>query len=446
MHPDAHPGRPRRGEAAALAAGPGARRRRPTWPLCSRRQPPPGCWSPSTDGSGLRFAHDLFREVLAAELPASARRGLHRDLGAALETARAEGAVVHPAELAAHFLAAASGGDADAGDPAVRYAREAAADATQRLAFEDAVTLLERALALCRPGPSRRSHPSRSAAGRGRRPPPGRAPCPRGCHLPRCVRRGTSAGRPRRRGACRHRPASRRGEDRPFSRAGQPCRAARRGGRSSATAHPQPSRHRCRPPWPARCTTRWRRTRWPRRVPIAEHAVEIARDSGDPSATAEALLRRCTTCAGAPGQANAAPRRARPPRPRGIRAGAVPAYDCAPGCSALRPSSNSATPAPSPKLDAYCAGVDRARRSAVAVAVTVAARRRRSARRPPRRRRRSGIPGRAARRGPRRRRRRSGSATSSAGSWPASPAGAAATAAAGPAPCRRSRPGPPGAR
>ena len=33
---------------------------------------------------GFRFAHDLFREVLAAELPASTRRGLHRDLGAAL--------------------------------------------------------------------------------------------------------------------------------------------------------------------------------------------------------------------------------------------------------------------------------------------------------------------------------------------------------------------------
>ena len=55
---------------------------------------------------------------------------------------------MHPAELAAHFLAAASGGDADAGDPAVRYSREAAADATERLAFEDAVTLLERALSL----------------------------------------------------------------------------------------------------------------------------------------------------------------------------------------------------------------------------------------------------------------------------------------------------------
>jgi AAA ATPase domain len=100
------------------------------------------------DGSGFRFAHDLFREVLAAELPAAARRGFHRDLGAALETSRAEGAVVHPAELAAQFLAAASGGDAGAAGPAVRYAREAAADATERLAFEDAATMAERALSV----------------------------------------------------------------------------------------------------------------------------------------------------------------------------------------------------------------------------------------------------------------------------------------------------------
>ena len=54
-------------------------------------------------GSRLRFAHDLFCEVLAADLPAPARRRGHHDLGAALEAARAEGAVVHPAELAAHF-------------------------------------------------------------------------------------------------------------------------------------------------------------------------------------------------------------------------------------------------------------------------------------------------------------------------------------------------------
>lgn len=106
---------------------------------------------PREDGQGFRFAHDLFREVLAAELPVPARRALHHDLGAALEAARADGAVVHPAELAFHFGTAASCGDADAAGPAVRYGREAAADAAQRLAFEDAVTLLERALSFADP-------------------------------------------------------------------------------------------------------------------------------------------------------------------------------------------------------------------------------------------------------------------------------------------------------
>jgi hypothetical protein len=106
-------------------------------------------------GSRLRFAHGLFCEILAAGLPAPARRRGHHDLGAALEAARAEGAVVHPAELAAHFGSAAAAGDAAAGERAVRYTREAAAEAAARLAFDDALAHLERALAvldLGRPG------------------------------------------------------------------------------------------------------------------------------------------------------------------------------------------------------------------------------------------------------------------------------------------------------
>jgi hypothetical protein len=100
------------------------------------------------DGSQLRFVHDLFCEVLVAELPALARRGAHRDLAVALQAARAEVAVVHPAELASHFGAAAVAGEPSAREPAVRYAREAVADATARLAFEDAVAHLERALSM----------------------------------------------------------------------------------------------------------------------------------------------------------------------------------------------------------------------------------------------------------------------------------------------------------
>ena len=110
------------------------------------------------DGSSPRFAHDLFCEVLVADLPASTRRRGHHDLGVALESARAEGTVVHPAELAAHFGAAVATGDAAAWKPAVRYAREAAAEAAGQFAFDDAVAHLERALAAADLG-----HPKASA-------------------------------------------------------------------------------------------------------------------------------------------------------------------------------------------------------------------------------------------------------------------------------------------
>src|SRR5581483_2542066 len=47
-------------------------------------------------GSGLRFAHDLFREVLAEGLTADARAGLHLRLARALEEQGAAGGVAHP--------------------------------------------------------------------------------------------------------------------------------------------------------------------------------------------------------------------------------------------------------------------------------------------------------------------------------------------------------------
>lgn len=110
------------------------------------------------DGSAPRFAHDLFCEVLVTDLPASTRRRGHHDLGDALEAARAEGTVVHPAELAAHFGAAVATGDAAAWEPAVRYAREAAAGAAGQFAFDDALAHLERALVAADLG-----HPEASA-------------------------------------------------------------------------------------------------------------------------------------------------------------------------------------------------------------------------------------------------------------------------------------------
>jgi predicted ATPase len=100
-------------------------------------------------GTGLRFAHDLFREVLAAGLTPDARAGLHLRLARALEEQRAAGGVAHPAELAAHYCAVTvTNPDPALRSAAVRHSRAAAADAAARLAFADAAAHLERALPL----------------------------------------------------------------------------------------------------------------------------------------------------------------------------------------------------------------------------------------------------------------------------------------------------------
>jgi hypothetical protein len=254
------------------------------------------------DGSGFRFAHDLFREVLAAELPVSTRRGLHRDLGVALEAARAEGAVVHPAELAARFLAAASGGDADAGDLAVRYSREAAADATERLAFEDAVTLLERARSLsdlagldghARLGLLLDVADARRLAGR-------LAPAATTYRDAFSVARQLGDHDAAARAAIGlHLAGAKTGPsaERDSHAAVLAAAAEALDGTSSALA--------------ARVQAALARTLYhsleadqmARAVPIAERAVEIARDSGDPQATADAL-QALHDAAWRPGQAN----------------------------------------------------------------------------------------------------------------------------------------------
>jgi predicted ATPase len=99
--------------------------------------------------SGLRFAHDLFREVLAAGLTAGARAGLHLRLARALEEQDAAGGVARPAELAAHYCAVAlTNPDPALRCAAIRHSRAAAADAAARLAFADAAAQLERVLPL----------------------------------------------------------------------------------------------------------------------------------------------------------------------------------------------------------------------------------------------------------------------------------------------------------
>jgi tetratricopeptide (TPR) repeat protein len=94
----------------------------------------------SGPGGRLLFLHALFREALYDGLGTARRIALHAEVGRMLERQ----ADAPAAELAHHFLEAAAGG-ADV-EGAVEHARRAAADATARLAFEDAARLYERSL------------------------------------------------------------------------------------------------------------------------------------------------------------------------------------------------------------------------------------------------------------------------------------------------------------
>lgn len=89
----------------------------------------------------LRFSHVLLRDVLYAGLAPTRRQQLHRMAADAL-TRRAEQAPPAWASLAHHLLSAGP----DLGERAVEAARSAAEEAERRLAFDEAVTWLERAL------------------------------------------------------------------------------------------------------------------------------------------------------------------------------------------------------------------------------------------------------------------------------------------------------------
>lgn len=137
--------------------------------------------APAAGLGPFRFGHDLFREILYHGLPPSARASLHLRVGVALEELRGTGADIGAAELAHHFLHAATGADGgadrgsdvavagtaagdsgvlDAGvaDVAVGYCIAAAEQAAGRLAYEDAAGHYQRALdrlgmtGLLRPG------------------------------------------------------------------------------------------------------------------------------------------------------------------------------------------------------------------------------------------------------------------------------------------------------
>ena len=89
------------------------------------------------------FAHELIREVLYSELPASERCRLHLAVGQALEARRAAGIQIASTELAHHFLSALPHGDVR---DAIGHARAAAAAAMRMAAHVDARQLLTRAL------------------------------------------------------------------------------------------------------------------------------------------------------------------------------------------------------------------------------------------------------------------------------------------------------------
>ena len=93
----------------------------------------------------LRFSHALFAEALRAELSPERCESLHTSVADELERLHAEDPAAPVAEIAHHLLAA---GPAVA-PRAIPYAQRAAEAAMQKLAFEEAIDVLERARAKC---------------------------------------------------------------------------------------------------------------------------------------------------------------------------------------------------------------------------------------------------------------------------------------------------------
>jgi tetratricopeptide (TPR) repeat protein len=94
-------------------------------------------------GERRRFAHALFREVLYRDLAPAARQELHGRLARALERA-ASSASLFPHDKVAHH---AFHGPEDLLEPGVRHALAAARRAQELLAYDEAIQVLERALA-----------------------------------------------------------------------------------------------------------------------------------------------------------------------------------------------------------------------------------------------------------------------------------------------------------
>jgi len=95
------------------------------------------------DPGRFGFAHALVRDTLLESLGATRRAHLHLVVAEALEEAYADDLEPHLAEIAHHFLQAATEGGAER---AVVYAARAAQRAVGQFAYEEAARLYERAL------------------------------------------------------------------------------------------------------------------------------------------------------------------------------------------------------------------------------------------------------------------------------------------------------------
>lgn len=105
------------------------------------------------DGGQFSFRHGLIRDVVYAGLSPAQRLRSHHRVAEALETASARVPDRYVAQLAHHFLAAASHAD----DRLVRYGMAAALHAQRRMALEEAVRLYQQVLdALPRLAPDER--------------------------------------------------------------------------------------------------------------------------------------------------------------------------------------------------------------------------------------------------------------------------------------------------
>ena len=96
----------------------------------------------AVDAAGrLQFAHDLYRETIAASMPADRQVAVHQQIGIALGERAARGLPVHPVDLAHHFTAAMAAGEASR---AAHWALAAAAADVNSLAFGEAAAHLRR--------------------------------------------------------------------------------------------------------------------------------------------------------------------------------------------------------------------------------------------------------------------------------------------------------------